>query len=1195
MKTDLLQPGEARSSAGNSLTIPYPGSGVKLAWGVPQYAWAQYLDGAGQPLAGQTLIPTGDGSVYIDPGDPKPVTDAYGWAAIKIQVIPPLAYNPPYTAQDATGNLHLQAQTNPGDETQAPITFSTTMGGRGYLGATPATGRTQGYWWAVKVVYRNPDGTPVAHKKLMWENISGTFGTFYPISYSSMPLNPPGDYSSLIAWSYTDQNGECTLYILTQSGYSRPIGIGLRISSTNELNPPADSIQIGPLGVDPRPYAAAVWPNLSGNSGIVRPGAQVALTLNSKKPIPDGTNITWKSLDKRATLAYPSTQMQNGSSVNWATGKDVDTLYNAAVLAESMYPPGVPEQGYFTLTFGYSTPSVDRYIQPNASQPLSSGDWHTFTFNYASGGWATGHAVRWSADPAGSIEFKPPYPGTLNTSGTSSVDLRAVGLTADTRIAIQAGIYNPLWGEYDTAGSTYTFLAQADTGGQIVVGTITPAPVMYAPSTVSATYTVGGKPVSGADIQWAATPPNTAAFSPNLSQTNSQGIASTTMTAYGPNQVTGLTIVASSYDDTTQETVAGSLDVQVAAASTPPSDAAAWLDLVSLEGDTLYGLTWHVLQVSYLYDDGQPVAGKRQIDWSTVDGSGARLQEASTWTDDNGVATNQLLGPGTFQGDRVQAIVRVSTTNPQSSQPDSTTLSLILTANDVEPVSKVMRITVDGPQPISNGYACPINVKYTQADLTTPMVNAPITWAVYPYVEDDADPPYALSFGFPNPTYTGDDGVAVNTISYEGTRDLPDATLVASCFNPLTGQTDFATTRISFVYASPLTGIMVSRPWATNPGSGNVLPSVPCQVLTAGMTLDNDEGDGQIRLQTVPAQLNGVQLYTSDGTQIQAVSGAYTVTTRDRSVEVLVGARFPTFFNLQAYYPVDAQQPLCDTDLWLSTLGGKYADGRYPLAIENLDLSTTPPLLTMPDESTWPEPSFTVSLPANGNGQQLDPDAPLAIILNYRVAYTGKVADAQAPNSIDIAYAMLQPTGNTIAYFVGTGIAVTQRGTLVFDARGQAQTDPWTGGISPTLPMPALVPSLQGVTAADIVNGLAVRIQPGSTQSGWKYQAGDRITVYFYLSGTYPLPDTEGCPSIAQPARNVATLRHTLQAGDDLTTGQAQLLGPIPQALLAGYGAPGTLRMNFAVQRGETAYWSQASATIAIDTATIVPPSSSLS
>ncbi|OZI26582.1 hypothetical protein CAL26_04470 [Bordetella genomosp. 9] len=706
---------------------------------------------------------------------------------------------------------------------------------------------------------------------------------------------------------------------------------------------------------------------------------------------------------------------------------------------------------------------------------------------------------------------------------------------------------------------------------------------------MSATYTKDGKPVSGADIQWAASPPNTAAFSPNLSQTNSQGIASTTMTAYGPNQATSLTIVASSYDDTTQETVAGSLDVQVGAASTPPADSAAWLDLVSLEGDTLYGLTWHVLQVSYLYDDGQPVTGKRQIDWSTVNGSGAELQETSTWTDENGVATNMIHGPGTFHGDLVHAIVRVSTANPQTSQPDSATVSIILTANDVEPVSKTMTITVDGTQPINSGYACPISVKYTQADLITPMVNAPVTWAVYPYVEDSADPPYELSFGELNPTYTGDDGVAHNTISYNGTQDLPNAILVASCFNPVSGQTDFATTRLSFDYVSPLTGIMISRPWATNPASGNVIPSIPCQVVTARMNLASGEGDAQVKMMTEPGQLNGVQVYTTNGVQVQPVDGAFTVMSQNGAVEVLVGARFPTFFTLQAYYPVDAPQPLCDTDLWLSTLGGKYSDSRFPLTIENLDMSATPPLLTMPDKSTWPDPSFTVSLAASG--QQLDPDAPLAILLNYRVAYTGKVADIQAPNSIDIAYAMLQPTGNTIAYFVGTSVAVTQRGNLTFDAQGQAQTYPWTGSISPILSMPALVPPLQRVTAVDIINGLNVRILPSSTQSGWKYQAGDQITVYFYLSGKYPLPDVASnyCPSITQPARNIATLRYTVQPGDELTMGQPQVLGPMAQALLAGYGGSGTLQLNFSVQRGSTTYWSKAGSTIGMDTATIDP------
>jgi hypothetical protein len=185
-----------------------------------------------------------------------------------------------------------------------------------------------------------------------------------------------------------------------------------------------------------------------------------------------------------------------------------------------------------------------------------------------------------------------------------------------------------------------------------------------------------------------------------------------------------------------------------------------------------------------------------------------------------------------------------------------------------------------------------------------------------------------------------------------------------------------------------------------------------------------------------------------------------------------------------------------------------------------------------------------------------------------------------------------------MGYVVGSGTNLTQWGYINFNASGAAQTAPATGGVTPTLPAPALLNSgVASLTSADIVEGLQVRIVPNGPQ-GWSYQDGDRITVYFYLSGTYPLTDnTKGCPTIEGGIHNIATLQYTVANGDELTSGMDKILGPLPQWSLAGYGggqnsaSPGTLQMNLRVVRpGQGAsqtYWSAATDVLPIDTATL--------
>jgi hypothetical protein len=556
------------------------------------------------------------------------------------------------------------------------------------------------------------------------------------------------------------------------------------------------------------------------------------------------------------------------------------------------------------------------------------------------------------------------------------------------------------------------------------------------------------------------------------------------------------------------------------------------------------------------------------------------------------VTTNLVHGPGTYQGALMQATIQASTRNPSSGSPDTGQITLVMTANDIEPVSNVLTLTVD-EKPIESGYASPISVKFTQADLTTPVVGATINWAVYPYVEDNLNPPYDLVFGKGTQTQTDSEGVARNTLTYNGSGDLNSVFLVASAFDPVAGHTQSATRTLRFVYVDPLTGIMINRPWATNPVSGKVITTAPCQVITARMTLSKGQGDGPIKLYTRPLQEIATQLFTMDGRSIsQDADGGYTVQTSNGSVDFLVGAQYPAFCGLEAYYPPGASEPLCKTRVWLTQLGQTYGNTNGALTIQNLDTTTTPPVLNMPDKSTWPNPFFTVSVPANSDKVNFRPDDDIVILLNYRVAFTGKVADVQAPNHVDLAYCMLNPTGNLIAYVVGTGKNIAQWGYLEFNASGTAQTYPTTGGAMQTLPAPSLTtPNLEAIKAKDVVNGLEVKIIPFGAPTRF-YQPGDEITVYFYLSGSYPLPVTTTKQCLGSPSkiRNIATLQYTVVEGDELRSDEVKILGPLPQWCLAGYGA-GTFQMNMRVvrqgQNGPETYWSTSTNALRMDTATV--------
>ncbi|AOB30121.1 hypothetical protein AKI39_04575 [Bordetella sp. H567] len=1196
----------APTGSGNTLTIFFPLGDQKLFWGVPQYAWVRYQDSAGNPLPNQTLIPRGDGAVYIDPADPKPTTDKSGWATVKIQLTSALADNPPFVAQDATGNLYVQAQNTPADQGQFPITFSTTMGGRGYLTATPGTSPVQGEWWPMSITYRLADGTPAKHKALHWTNLSGLPGSLIPVAYSTVGQNPPNAYFASTTTSYTDEAGQSTVYILTGDGYSGPVNIGLMVTSANVLMAPGDAIQPAVVSVARRSTPVSIWPTLTPNTGLSArpPGQQVAVKLSLTRRVAEmeGRNVTWGSVDGRVKFSSLTTPVSQGISQNWITGLLTDALYNATFYVDTGYPSNAPERAYFTMLFTTGNPAFmnSRPMQmgPDPYTPLPANTVQVLTAQYWDGNVGQREYVRWFADPPDHVAFNPPYPTDMSSStGKALVAMQTNDLSADTRIAIRAEAYNRFSGQYDSASNVYTFVVKVDETEKIVVNPISPPPVLYSPSTVTATYTKGKNGVPGASVQWTGQPKNDPqaqlVFSPDISTTDANGVATTHMTAYGPNQAGDFTVFASSYNGTTKETVAGSLPVSIAAAQTPPDTNTARLDVLSPEGITLYGLHWHVLQARYVYDNGSPVTGKRQVAWS-AGRSGAQLKEDTTWTDENGVTTNFVHGPGTYNGGMIQATIQVSAVNPQTSQQDSGQISLVMTANNIEPASKVMTISVDGTQPIQSGYACPISVKYTEPDLKDPVVGAAITWSVYPYVEDSAQPKYELSFGEGNPTQTGADGVSHNTITYNGTSDLEGVILVVSAFNPVTGQTDFAKYSLNFTYVSSLTGIMIDRPWATNPAFGGVDPSVPCQVITAKMTLADAQGAGTIQLIPTPAS-PAIQIFYPDGTEIAPEENVFTVQTTGGSAEVLVSARYPSFFSLQAYYPPGTQQPVCSTQLWPTQLGGSYGTVVYPLIIQDLDTSTTPPQLKIPGTSTWPNPVFTASIPPNGGNLNLNSDDDVVILLNYRIAYTGKVADAQSPNSVDIAYAMLQPTGNAMSYVVGTGRILSQRGYFQFDAPGQAQINPAPDS-TPTLIAPSLlIPDVESIQATDVVDGLRVRILPTATTPGWTYQAGDEITVYFYLSGKYPLPSkaTRQCPSISEPIRNIASLQYTVVAGDELTSGQAKILGPLPQAYLAGYGSPGTLRMNFKMVRpgsgNPQTYWSKTTSTLPIDTASLDP------
>ncbi|WP_188826567.1 hypothetical protein, partial [Brucella endophytica] len=107
------------------------------------------------------------------------------------------------------------------------------------------------------------------------------------------------------------------------------------------------------------------------------------------------------------------------------------------------------------------------------------------------------------------------------------------------------------------------------------------------------------------------------------------------------------------------------------------------------------------------------------------------------------------------------------------------------------------------------------------------------------------------------------------------------------------------------------------------------------------------------------------------------------------------------------------------------------------------------------------------------------------------------------------------------------------------------------------------------VGAADIVNGLSVRVSTSSTLENWTYQAGDVVTVYYYLSGNDPVSGNK--------LYNVCTVTYTVSQGDDLARGFATTLPPLPQELVAGYGN-GTIQLNFSVYRASnnTTYWSRA-------------------
>ncbi|PRD40420.1 hypothetical protein C5748_27110, partial [Phyllobacterium phragmitis] len=589
---------------------------------------------------------------------------------------------------------------------------------------------------------------------------------------------------------------------------------------------------------------------------------------------------------------------------------------------------------------------------------------------------------------------------------------------------------------------------------------------LYAGDVLTATVTGSDCGVSA--IQWTADAGDDATheftFDPNPSQIK-EGVYTTTITGRGPNLGSGdtlpVTVYATPVDAGSKVKVPGSLDLTFVQGAVP---AGAVMTLVSLDGNELQdGGVYHVFKATYANADGSAATTpgwNKTITWTPPgDGNLTWRMPDPTPTNDEGVATNALKRQS-------KGNVTVTAQATGISDPAAIKAIPVTFVDQVTPPAGAGTMKIDPVAPPPTvGQMQPLTVTYLDDKNQSMPAGTVVRWF--------GTPNDRLTFSGGSGTgstdnvseVTGSEGKArINVMASVGPA-ITDAVIQTTAVNPISGTNDHSDPNmtVSFETAPPpsgLLGVQIDKPLARTNLTGQLRPTLEAQIIQCHVQVGGSPPPPTILLTTTNPDLGTatwVKMYTADGTQELARDGqnpdAYTIQPVGGVASFRIASGRMADIMLNANAPGRSDGP--SARLALALVSDLVTSPQLPPpVIPELDKSANN--LPIPTD----RPSFKVIIPTSrpyGLGT-----FDTVLLLNERVIYEGTIG-GQPEGGIDVAYAALKSSGNTLVYLSsqkssGAVWQSPQPTSSPFKAGpiGNAQTGPQTVGDleAPTIQVP---------------------------------------------------------------------------------------------------------------------------------------------